>query len=123
MQYLRLSDEDRAWIGCDEWLPFDLGSLTVEEAEALEEAGGDWTDWTSRGPGPLVYRLWMTLRRAGVAVDPVVLRARLNLAGIAARDDAPGKAPTDSAPAESPTSPISATSTRRSPRKRSPHSA
>jgi hypothetical protein len=123
MQYLRLSDEDREWTGCDEWLPFDDDALSVEEAEALEEAGGDWTDWRQRGIRPLVWRLWMTLRRSGVTVDFDELCKRVNLAALRSRDDDPGKAPADSASSVSPTSPTSATSTPRSTRTRSKRSA
>ncbi len=93
---LRLPDEDRERFGCDEWLDYDPTTVTVEDAEAVEEAGGEWTSRRAQ--------FWLALRRAGHEVAWGDL-ANVNLVKVRSRE---GKAVEDSASDESPTSPTSA---------------
>jgi len=123
--FLRFSDADRERFGIPEWVELDAASVTLGEAEALEEAGGDWTTLFDKGMKATRTRLWLALHRAGYTASTAELMA-INIVGLESRAELPGKAgaePAPSAPAESPTSQTSATSTRRSPRKRSSRSA
>ncbi len=95
MSAVRLSDADRERFGVDEWLDYDLGRLTVVEAETLQERFGVDPDdrfvWFRGAPvvkdgqpvtgddGEPVYRrsvvvyrflVWVALRRAGCVQDP-----------------------------------------------------
>jgi len=123
--FLRFTDADRERFGIPEWVELDATSVTLGEAEALEEAGGDWATLFDSGMKATRTRLWLALRRAGYTASPEDL-ASINIVGLESRPALPGKEdaePAPSASAESPTSPTSATSTRRTPRKRSSRSA
>ena len=111
---IRLSAPDRERLGCPEWLDFDLMNLSVEEAEALEEAGGDYRDFFAVGIRAIRSRVWVALHRAGVTVTPY---GSLTFNLVFETDGELGKAP--SARAGRTTSSTSATSSRPSPRKRS----
>lgn len=107
MAYLiRLSDEDRERIGCEEWLTLDLTHLPVEEAEAIEEATGKtWDVVLDSGAKAAKARLWFALKRAGVEVPFGELT--FDLLGMRVRNDEdPGKAEgsDDSEPNTPPTS-------------------
>jgi hypothetical protein len=123
--FLRFAAADRERFGVPDWVEFDASSITLGEAEALEEAGGDWTILMDGGMKATRSRLWLILFRAGYVATEGDLKS-INLVGLESQADMPGKGDAESAPsapAASPTSRTSATSTRRSPRKRSSTSA
>lgn len=89
---IRLHDEDRQRLGCQEWLPCDLSRMSNVEAMALEEDGGvtqeQWRTMLRGYPvfedgkpvqvdGEQAWRhtarlwhtaVWLALNRSGVAV-------------------------------------------------------
>lgn len=86
MPSFRLSDRDRERLGCPEFLPIDLSSVTNREAIVLARSGFatprilasallpksddgemliNWAAWTGL--------VWLALRRAGVETDPQTL--------------------------------------------------
>lgn len=74
MRRLRLAAEDRArYEGCPEWLPWDPGKLSIDEAiEVQERSGIAPTEWRPalQEPSAIVWKLvvWMALNRAGLQV-------------------------------------------------------
>lgn len=102
---IRLGDEDRERLGCPEWMEADLDHVSVSEAEALDAAGGDWTDLGERGARAMKSRVWLALHRAGVTVTFDDLEFNV----MAARGEA-GKAE-GSTDSESSTEPTSDSST------------
>src|SRR5258708_1999215 len=112
---IRLSDEDRERLGCEEWIDVDLERLSVAEAEQIELAGGDFALFRGgRGPRPVQTRVWVGLFRLGIAPAKVA-DLEINLAALSA-EESPGKAP--SAPSDGSTSSTSAPSGRRTRSKR-----
>lgn len=109
MARIRLSDEDRERIGCDEWIEADTSRLSVSEAEQLEVAGGSYLDFLGSGAKAAQARVWVALMRIGLA-PAKVSDLELNLAQLGA-ERSPGKAPSASAAAA--TSSTSARSGRR----------
>jgi hypothetical protein len=79
-------------LGCPEWLDFDLNHLSVEEAEALEAAGGKYQDFIDRGPSGDRVRVWVALHRSGISVTPFA-SLTFNLLGWQVQDENLGKAP------------------------------
>lgn len=110
---IRLADADRERLGCPEWLTVDIESLSIEDAEALEAAGGDWTIYFNSGARSVRNRVWLGLHKAGVTVTFAELT--FDLGGMQVKAE-PGKAP--SASGGSPTPPTSAPSTPRSTRRK-----
>lgn len=111
---IRLSAPDRERLGCPEWLDFDLASLSFDEAQALEDAGGKYRDFFDEGLVAVRARVWVALHRAGVTVTPY---GSLTFNLVFEYDGAPGKAP--SAKGGRTTKSTSATSSRRSSRRTS----
>lgn len=86
MIHLRLSDADRARLGCEEWLDVDAHSVTAREASILQrgfdldgqkicfEHPGLWRralapEGASAPEFPaLMVLVWLALRRAGITV-------------------------------------------------------
>lgn len=76
---LRLNEADRQRLGCPEFLPISLTSITNKEAVELKKLGfptvrlmakalekpGEYEAWTAL--------VWLALKRAGVNVDSAVL--------------------------------------------------
>jgi hypothetical protein len=89
---IRLSDPDRERLGCPEWLDYDPNFLSVDDAEALEVAGGKYQDFIQRGPAGDRVRVWVALHRAGVTVTPFGALT-FNLLGWQVQGDELGKAP------------------------------
>jgi len=112
---IRLGDADRERLGCPEWMELDLTTMSVAEAEALEASGGDWTVIHDSGAKAMKTRIWLALHRSGVTVPFSELT--FDVIAAKAQDDS-GKAE-GSDNDELPTPPTSASSTPRSPRKRS----
>lgn len=101
---IRLSDEDRERIGCDEWLELDLSHLPVEEAEAIEDATGKtWDMVLDPGAKAAKARLWFALRRAGIEVSFAELTFNLLGMRVTRDEDDPGKA--DSSDNDEPSTP------------------
>lgn len=113
---IRLSDPDRERLGCPEWLDFDVDHLSLEDAEALEAAGGDYQKYFGSGPSAVRVRVWVALHRAGVTVTPIEALT-VNLMGMLFEGVTPGKAP--SANGGKPTRSTSGTSSRPSRRRTS----
>ncbi len=88
---IRLGDADRERLGCPEWVEYDFGSLTLTEAEILDDHGVTWDGELRYGTPvldadgkavlnadgrpmrtfkPRATRVWVwsALRRAGVDV-------------------------------------------------------
>ena len=83
MVRLRLQEADRQRLGCPEFLPIDLGTVTNREAIALQTQGfktprllvkalqasdeteGHFEAWTAF--------VWLALKRAGIEADPADL--------------------------------------------------
>lgn len=101
---IRLSDEDRERIGCDEWLDLDLAVLPTEEAEVVEEATGQtYGVLYDDGVKGAKARAWLALHRAGVEVDFATLR--FNLAGTTVqRPEGKDESSSDDATSTPPTS-------------------
>lgn len=92
---LRLSDPDRARLGCPEWLEYDRDQLDLADAEALEAAGGRWFDYAESTLAGSRARVWIALHRAGVTVTPYE-SLHFDVLGITYEDmpaPSPGKAP------------------------------
>ena len=111
---LRLSAVDRERLGCPEWLDYDQDHLSLDDAEALEEAGGSYHEFFAPGAKAARARVWVALHRAGVTVTPYK-SLTFDLVQMQFDGPVPGKAP--SANGGPSTSSTSATSSRRSPRK------
>ncbi len=92
---LRLSDPDRERLGCPEFLPLDLSSITNREAIELRKLGWNTPRLFTRAliveedksSGEVDYVLnygawtalvWLALRRAGVDTDPLTLEFDLS---------------------------------------------
>ena len=90
MPKLRLTDTDRERLGCPEFLPLDLASITNREAIELRRLGWNTPRLFQRALDPgkeetdegveyvLNYEawtalVWLALRRAGVETDPHTL--------------------------------------------------
>ena len=93
MAYLRFPDADRERLGIErEWIEFDPETLTVAEAEALDEAGGDWSTFGDRGAKAMKGRLWVALRRAGIEVESLAELDAVDVLRVRSLADEPGKA-------------------------------
>jgi hypothetical protein len=87
---IRLADEDRERLGLPEFIEYTGGELQVDDAEAIDTAGGDWTAWgTSRAAG-LRAAVWLEMRK----INPKVAYAdvKFNAARVLIVRE-PGKAP------------------------------
>jgi hypothetical protein len=79
---IRLSDTDREALGGPEWLEFDSLTFMTDEAEAVEDAfgifAGEWYQLLRAGAKipTRMWRaiVWLSLRRAGVTVEPAEVR-------------------------------------------------
>lgn len=114
---IRLGEADRERLGAPEWLDVDLTHLSTEEAEALEAASGaDYTVVAGSGVAGMRAKVWLGLHRAGLEAEWD--KVRFDLAALdVARPGGGGKA--RSGPGDATTPSTSATSSRRSPRRRS----
>ena len=110
-----LSEEDRTRLGAPEVIDYDQLSLSVEDAEAIDEAGGDWRRWGTTQAGAFRAAIWLALRKAGSGISYTDVTFDIRALRVV---QAPGKAP--SARSGSRTPSTSATSpTGRSSRKTS----
>lgn len=110
---LRLTDEDRARYGGDEWLEWDSNRLAYDEAEQLQELlrvkFTAYPDFLGSGEAATIrWALWLSLRRAGVEVAWDGFKPELM--GVKVLREPPGKdlpstPPTPSGDAESTTPP------------------
>lgn len=116
--FLRFSDADRERWGLPEWVDGDWQTMTVAEAEALEAAGGKWSTIADEGLEAAKGRIWLALYRAGVNKGIADL-GDVQLANMRSAAQLPGKGEATSEPGSTPTSPTSASSTRRSTRRKS----
>src|SRR5260221_3140558 len=88
---IRLTDEDRARLGCPEWLEVNLDHCPIELAEAIEVAGGEWRRFRAGGPRSIKLWVWVGLRNAGVEVDLAELT--FDVGEVEEEKEDPGKAP------------------------------
>lgn len=89
MPTIRLGDEDRAKLGCEEWLRFDE-RVRTDEAEAFEEAGGSLKAFIDRTTVRWWRAMvWLALHRAGVKANFDDVHFDLNAITL---EDEPGKA-------------------------------
>lgn len=108
---IRLIDADQKRLGCAEWLDYERDHLELTDAEALEAAGGKWTDFPQSTLAGARARVWVALHRAGITVTPFEALT-FDILGIRYDDvESPGKAP--SAPSGSATRSTSRGSARR----------
>ncbi len=87
MARLRLNEADRQRLGCPEFLPVDLGTITNREAIQLRRLGFATPRLLVRtlyapDEDPLHYEawtafVWLALRRVGIDVDPADLEFAL----------------------------------------------
>lgn len=111
MPTIRLGDDDRERLHCQEWLAFDE-RVRTDEAEAFEEAGGTLKDFVDRTTVKWWRAtVWLALYRSGVKAR--FEDVHFDLSAITLQDD-PGKAL--SGEGGSRTRRTSASSTRRSTR-------
>ncbi len=99
---LRLAEEDRERFSIPEWIDADPDRLTVEEAEAIDASGSDWTLFRAGGAKAVQVRVWVFLRRAGAEVPEKVQDLAFNMAGFDWAAPSPGKAPSAKSGARTP---------------------
>lgn len=89
---LRLSDPDRERLGLPEIVDYDELNLSVEDAQLIDDAGGDWTKWGTTDPNGVKAAVWLALHKLGkpVAWKDLTFNIRLCL------QVSPGKAPSGS---------------------------
>ena len=110
---IRLSDPDRERLGLPEIVDYDELNLSVEDAQLIEDAGGDWTKWATTHPAGVKAAVWLTLHRLGTPVAWKDLTFNIRLA----QQVTLGKAPSGSDEPSTP-SPSATTRTGTSRRKR-----
>lgn len=100
---LRLTDADRERYGGPEWLDLDLDCVTIEEAEAIDEAGGDWTDVDTSTAKGTKTRIWLALYRAN-AKPPAFDEFSFNVIGLRGRSEGKDEGSADESSSTPPTS-------------------
>lgn len=86
---LHLSDPDRERLGLPEIIDYDELNLSVEDAQLIDDNGGDWTKWGTADPAGVKAAVWLALHQLGkpVAWKDLSFNIRLCLRV------SPGKAP------------------------------
>jgi hypothetical protein len=87
---IRLADEDRERLGLAELIEYTPGELQVDDAEAIDLAGGDWTAWGSSKAAGLRAAVWLELRKT--TPDVKYADVKFNAAAVFIVRE-PGKAP------------------------------